>query len=199
MTHRTSFSAHYLQIFKGHFLIDRTLIQQQLSLLRETQEKFQCSVLLKILLPLITNYVKVLYAIYFFKGHFLIDRTLIPQQLSLLRETQEKFQCSVFFENPAALIKNYVKVFYAMYLFKGHFLIHRTLIQQKLSLLRETQEKFQCSVFFKILLPLIPNYVKVLYAIHFFKGHFLIDRTLIQQQLSLLRETQEKFQCSVFF
>ena len=146
MTHRTSFSAHYLQIFKGHFLIDRTLIQQQLSLLRETQEKFQCSVFLKILLPLITKYVKVFYAIYFFKGHFLIDRILIQQQLSLLRETQEKFQCSVFLKILLLLIPNYVKVLHTLHFFKGHFLIDRTLIQQKLPMLRETKKKFQCSV-----------------------------------------------------
>ena len=156
----TSLGVQYLQIFKGHFLIDRTLIQQQLSLLLETQEKFQCSIFLKILLPLIPNYIKVLYAIHLFNGHFLVDRTLIQQQLSLLRDRRS---------------------FSAQYLqiFKGQILIDRTLIQKQLSLLRETQEKFQCSVFLKILLPLIKNYVMVLYAIHFFKGHFLIDRTLI--------------------
>ena len=130
----------------GQFLTDRISIQQQLSLLCDTQEKFQCSVFLKILLPLIPNYVMVLYALYFFKGHFLIDRTLIQQQLSLLRQTQEKFQSSVFLKILLLLITNYVKVLYAIYFFKGHFFIDRTLIQQQLSLLCETQEKFQCSV-----------------------------------------------------
>ena len=147
MTHRTSFSAHYLQIFKGHFLIDRTLIQQQLSLLRETQEKFQCSVFFNFLLSLIRNYVEVLYAIYFCTmGHFLTDRISIQQQRSLLRDTQEKFQCSVFLKILLLIITNYVKAFYAICLFKGHFLIDRTLIQQKLSMLHETKKKFQCSV-----------------------------------------------------